>query len=512
MKDWTILVYMAGDNNLSEEMITALKGMQSVADEKNVNLLALYESNYPSTPSIIYEFTFKNRDAALEKCVINSNLKTPIDKPHSELDKIPNFIRWVKKQEKYQARNYGLILSGHGDGILGKTMFRSNNSSTPVLTLSKLKDILIRARMELDTERKFSILGFDSCLMNMLEVGYELNEVAEVMVASSGNIPTSGWAYEKVFEDLIKSKGKLNTKDFAVSIVEQFTKFHSEYSVGGRSVNISACDLSKAKTVAFAVGKLAHYLSDVLTADNTELFSGEKVLENTFIIEKIKDLLLNSRYYTQTFLHDQAVDVLDFTQNLFSQCEKMRIEIQFLYENSPKSALAKSLVEKLDMIQSICSEIESAAEEYIIAHSLSGSEYQFSTGTSIFLPWTRLALDLIRKFYQELDFCKTTGKNWLKFIEDYTESTLRTGDQLAVNNNLLRLATSGHKEVGRKAETTKEVGGRQYIGKEQTGRQYIGRDVSFRENAVNDNPEQFYAYFRRVRNYSINPKGYSRTK
>ncbi len=40
-KEWTIMVYMAGDNNLSEDMITGLKGMMNIGNEANINLVAL---------------------------------------------------------------------------------------------------------------------------------------------------------------------------------------------------------------------------------------------------------------------------------------------------------------------------------------------------------------------------------------------------------------------------------------------------------------------------------------
>jgi len=51
---WTILVYLAGDNNLSEDMITTLKGLKAAGDDNDasqVNILAYYDSIYPSVES-----------------------------------------------------------------------------------------------------------------------------------------------------------------------------------------------------------------------------------------------------------------------------------------------------------------------------------------------------------------------------------------------------------------------------------------------------------------------------
>ena len=43
-KNWTIMVYLAGDNNLSEEMIFALKSMHAVGSTDKIQVVALYDS------------------------------------------------------------------------------------------------------------------------------------------------------------------------------------------------------------------------------------------------------------------------------------------------------------------------------------------------------------------------------------------------------------------------------------------------------------------------------------
>lgn len=46
-KDWTIMVYMAGGNNLSEDMVTGLMGMKKCLEQifnVNVAFLAYYDT------------------------------------------------------------------------------------------------------------------------------------------------------------------------------------------------------------------------------------------------------------------------------------------------------------------------------------------------------------------------------------------------------------------------------------------------------------------------------------
>ena len=40
--------------------------------------------------------------------------------------------------------------------------------------------------------KKLDVLGFDSCVMGMLEVGYQFNNVAKTLIASEGSVPSAG--------------------------------------------------------------------------------------------------------------------------------------------------------------------------------------------------------------------------------------------------------------------------------------------------------------------------------
>jgi len=118
MKEWTIMLYLAGDNNLSEDMITALVGAKNAmgtpgADER-VNVVAVYDSGHPTVATTHYHFTEKRSRRSLEACAIR--YKHPQRKfrgrrsPGEKLYVI-DFVRWAA--EKWPAEKYALILSGH---------------------------------------------------------------------------------------------------------------------------------------------------------------------------------------------------------------------------------------------------------------------------------------------------------------------------------------------------------------------------------------------------------------
>ncbi len=68
-KKWTIMVYLAGDNNLSENMISSLVGMRNAmktkGSDEQINLVAIYDSGYPTVRIQTYHFTNKNSSSQL---------------------------------------------------------------------------------------------------------------------------------------------------------------------------------------------------------------------------------------------------------------------------------------------------------------------------------------------------------------------------------------------------------------------------------------------------------------
>ncbi len=131
-KDWTIMVYMAGDNNLSEDMATQLVGIKNAMAASNsderLNVVAVYDSVYPSVWTTHYSFTEANSNKPLEYCAVNYvhpqerfRYRThPTEKAY-----IIDFVRWAA--ENWPAKKYALILSGHSDGVIGRTIFRDSN-------------------------------------------------------------------------------------------------------------------------------------------------------------------------------------------------------------------------------------------------------------------------------------------------------------------------------------------------------------------------------------------------
>jgi hypothetical protein len=63
MKDWTIMVYMAGDNNLSENMAFSLEGIGQASaamgarNQQNVNLLTYFDGASLTAPTMYIDYS-----------------------------------------------------------------------------------------------------------------------------------------------------------------------------------------------------------------------------------------------------------------------------------------------------------------------------------------------------------------------------------------------------------------------------------------------------------------------
>lgn len=549
------MVYMAGDNNLSEDMITALKGMMGFGESANINLVALYDGCYPFAPIKFYNFTKTalrtsarrgNRDLLddfqdelEEKTPPSTDAarisatdaeKTPETKSvlNHELLKLEHFVPLVMK--KFPAEKYALILSGHSDGVIGRRLLPDGDTDVK-LNLISLRKIMERVLGKLEKDkngkrRKFDIIGFDGCLMGMIEVGFEMRSIAKYMVASQGNIPTSGWVYEDMLAELISKEGKIEPKELVISMVDSYVDYNEDFAIGGRSVNISACDLQTlygADSIYQQILRLARLFLDILNLpvslekakENSENGNGDSAAkdpeltdeqkrtfaENLVIREKFIDWMILSHYRSQTFMHSQAVDVIDFTYNILLHFRKWQAENEIIgtirTEGGNKKSTNRTVNKIQDRIEEIFTEFininESIRKEnqaYILRSCSIGAEYQFSQGVSLFLPWSRMAYNMLKNRYSQLNF--NDDEAWLNFIDKLTALTMRAfHEEPLFNENIsslydLPFSKISHREVG-----GREVGGREVGGREVGGREVGGRGIS----------DEFYFYFSQFRNY-----------
>ncbi len=445
---WTIMLYMAGDNNLSADMAYALDSLKSAANDLNVNigdtvkLLAFFDGGELTMPTFYFDLT----NPAKPKRVIAVDTKRPyqtelkakkkrkrresdVEEPDLDINSatahgIMDFVDWCVNQEKNKSDNYALIFSGHSFGFHGKSFLRDERSQS-YMTTSKFKWALTQIKGEKLLNQKIGILGFDSCVMSMLEMAYEFHDVADYLVASEGSIPNAGWSYGNIIRKL---NGKENTVDAATiakKLVESYVERHTyiegdaKSSMGGNSIDVSAWDLSKVSELATAVSELGKIFYQKLN-----LFSREGKLEEADIVvyEQLTRTILQSHWNCQTYMHNQCIDLKDFCSQMMTELSCLARQIITIFPNAIKgdNPVRDNFWRQIGEIRQACKNVIDAIDNCVLLCGFSGIDYQFSNGVSLFFPWTEVSFWITKESYGNLAFTsEEVGKNWHDFLAFY---------------------------------------------------------------------------------------------
>jgi hypothetical protein len=439
-KEWTIMIYMAGDNNLAVDMAYAMEQIKSVAaaGDDSPNLFVYYDGNSPSIPTLYCDFSEPGKPRYLRSYKVPDKLY-PVKPKHNEnaadMRSILNFIDWcvnkvdVEKKGKItkgrRADKYALIFSGHSLGFQDIGLFKDETSGKAMNmkdfyavllaavndkeTLSELADEIKlnddEVRKIITTEllgQRLDILGFDSCVMGMLEVGYQFSNVAKTMIASEGSVPSAGWTYAKILGCLAQEQNrKMETRDVAELFVKKFIRTQDEYTVGGVSVDMAAWDLCEFDALTGAFDGLSKALLDCFKDPESRIY------------RQMERVILYVHWKCQSYMYDQNVDLGDFCELLDKECGLVAKEIG---EGKDTKVL--------NAVQEACRYVQEQLRNAVILSGFSGGGYQYSNGVSVFFPWSREAYEVSRKNYESLWFAKeakTKRLSWNGFLKKYSD-------------------------------------------------------------------------------------------
>jgi len=248
-KEWTILCYMAGDNDLEPYLVSNLVALEKVGSTKKINIVAeLDRGESPRSPVSKWKgsrrFLVKQSDdprrvaSPAVQDLGNVNMADP--------SHLTDFIKWGIKN--YPAKHYMLIINDHGYGFMGAAEDRGNKHTMPLPDTGKALQ---------EGGHKFDIIGFDACLMSQAEVAYELKDSAKIMIASQETIGSAGWPYGD-FKDaeIIKQKGPVESPPVSLS-TPSASKRRAKYEEYLQSSNLGiSAFITKAEKIIRKQGEL----------------------------------------------------------------------------------------------------------------------------------------------------------------------------------------------------------------------------------------------------------------
>ncbi|HIJ94634.1 MAG TPA: peptidase C11 [Desulfuromonadales bacterium] len=418
-RNWTIMVYLAGDNNLDSAGVVDLKEMKTVGSSDRIAVLAQFDRAGSKAATVRYCL---EKGTTLAKDAVQTLGETNTGDPNV----LEDFVTWGITN--YPADHYLLVLWNHGAGWDDANLFQGDvfsGSAPPVvrkgqaiatrgttatvkaLPLAQARAGIARTRRALFSStvaaavkqrgiayddqaqdyldnvelkkvltkvtkklgRTIDILGMDACLMSMAEVYYQIRNVAEYSVGSEESEPGEGWPYDRILTALA-AKPDMSPEELSKTIVSQYL---ASYKVGD-NVTQSAVKLAELKPLTTAISGLAKALITVLATATT------------------RSALINARAQVQEYSrpYDDYCDLLDL-------CD--------LIDKGISAAAIKTATAKVRL----------AAAAAIMASGCKGSAVDNSRGISIYFPKRKLS-----PLYKTLDFTKQS--KWDEFLMAYLAS------------------------------------------------------------------------------------------
>jgi len=458
MNEWTIMVYMAGDNDLSEDMAKRLIEMRTIFDEtsgaiktKRIGLCAYFDGDNPMITTKRYNF-----GKGIQGITI------PGGRGSNSADKltIKDFVEWCVAKEGVEAEKYALFISGHGDGFQ-QTSFLRDVSQSDSITVKEVKDVIEDINKTILRKSKLDLLAFDSCVMNTLEVANEFKGIVEVMVGSQGYLPTTGWSYQRIVDSLIlldKNSKEIEGEEIAAALVSAAIESNEQYSeISRRSLDMSVYYPSDEK-----IDAIMRELANLATVLQNALLPQSSAELESLKRKPVKKVLLNAHWKCQTFLLDQSVDIIDFCDNLRAECfgtmfqigttlkyagvdlleaaenpggdvSEVKIASEISAEDQNKYADVLEVLGTLNGIATAALNLRNRVDECVSKCCFSGPDYQFLNGLSLFFPWSRHTFDMVKSKMDDFTF-KTS--EWFKFLDEYLTDTCRPPRTLLLENKL----------------------------------------------------------------------------
>lgn len=250
--DWTIMVYLDGDNDLETHAIDDFLEMSEVGSTDDVNIIVQFDRTpYYDTRYGNWETTKRYRvtygmvpDAA-------SALQDIGEANCGDPQTVINFAQWA--MSNYPAYKYSFIFWDHGSGwkplgSTGRKYVCFDGTNGDALELAEIRNAF--STITYSGANKIDLVGFDACLMGMIEVGYEIYQYAEYMTASEESEPVTGWDYEYSLDALVDDPS-MSAEDLG----GEFVNYYSGYDI-----TLSTVDLGNYVYLGYLVSDLAQSL------------------------------------------------------------------------------------------------------------------------------------------------------------------------------------------------------------------------------------------------------------
>ena len=334
-----MLAYIGGDNNLSDNGIEDISEMCEEGSDRTLHVGIEIDTYGEHTGSVRYEISEPDPTGVAHRIVI---------------ERLPNRL---------------LVVWNHGSGFRAPKRDIAFDDFGSALDMPEVE--LALSRSGIGRGKSFGrmrIMGFDACLMCMLEIAHHFKDQTEYLVGSQQVEPGDGWPYDRVVARL---KGRPSAQNLAKAIVQEYIK--SYRTSGEQNVTQSAVDTVKTVPAVRALNDLGVALNAVL-------------LEHRSDIAK-------ARGRAQAFEYADYVDLIHLAE-----------------------LLSNSLGDR--KVKSAANRVIYTTQAAIVANATYGKVVKDANGLSVWFPATRDLYAQNRAKYLGLH-CNEVRKDWVGFLDAY---------------------------------------------------------------------------------------------
>ena len=258
---WTVMIYMNGNSSLESITDLKLEELSSLNSTSSVNIV-VQQAKLSQKGRACRYYINGTKELMEEFDVIDM----------SSAEALNDFVRWGKKE--FPADHYILNIFTHSGGWRG--LLRDEVSGN-VMDISQLEQAL--------KGEDIDILSFSSCLMNNLEVAYQLKDACHILISSEDDVPVSGWPYSVIWTSLIENP-RQTPSDFSKEIVRLYVDYYNNAAM--TNMTISSLNLDE-------VHSLVNYVKNF-----SDIIVSRKDLWESVKEDRLESLLFYNKNYIDT--------------------------------------------------------------------------------------------------------------------------------------------------------------------------------------------------------------------
>lgn len=496
LKEWSIMVYMAGGMDVSDEARSCLLDMKRIGSTQKFHLVAQFDSGSESTSTKRYylekfkkgEFverpfrklqyspdllsillnparrTLSDIDTLVRTGVLSHKLrdsiKAKLDEPQNvqrlswdpdwintlildsilednieqelgqtnagDPKRLVEFINWATRE--YPAKYKMLIIWGHGSGLSVAWDYPPNQQVRGAIKqkIDSLTAAELRSAFEKLVVEKIDLVGFNSCLMGMIEVYHELSHRANYCVASEGLTPKTGWPYYEILQTLEEKASETVPEVFSKMVCDKYIQRCEETVELAQNGYVPGMGLGKGPDLVKAIEAKGPNLAkgpnmapeefaerrgmdiSVCALANTKpVVTGMKILVsklqeefnlNSLNHKRILSEVLAAHSVSQSYFNGDYVDLSDF-------CKKL----QALTSDQEIRDACRQVIRSINGADN--------RDRLCIYRQSTKKPLQNSFGVSLYFPWGDWGDSKVLERYNGLKFITDTG--WGEFLKEY---------------------------------------------------------------------------------------------